>query len=128
MSWSRYHIVHPEEAFAAGVPVTKVSDSSFIAQRAWHADDGVLEVKMTPVPATVTGSVIVQGKLSEDAPWADLYFRNGNLIELVGKGPTPVSGLVSFGFGGIPVVHAMRVRFEAFTPSALTTVSVRMME
>ncbi|HKJ02067.1 MAG TPA: hypothetical protein VJ997_06415, partial [Longimicrobiales bacterium] len=124
MTWAKTTEIHNGPA-VGGVPLTGATDESITTQRVFD-EFGILQVRFGAAPGTVTGSVVLQGRLDSTAEWSDVYNSLGR-VEIVGT-----AGAVAFTTGpayeGIPVLPEMRASFDNYTTTNSTNVRVYITE
>lgn len=132
MSWSQVTVLEEDIAFTGGV-ARNAPTANFATLKNTEDSEGAFELVFSGQPGTVTGDVALQGRLSADAPWADV-FVGGSRVELTGTGGSLWT--ILFGAGQpngviktqIPNLPFIRVRFDGYTLTNSRTVTVRHLE
>jgi hypothetical protein len=113
MTWAKATRIHAS-ALPGGVPTTGASQQSIITQRVFD-ELGIMQLRFASNPGTTTGSIVLQGRMSNDAPWSDVYNSLGR-VEIVGRGSgtTFIDGPT---YEGIPILPQMRAWFDNYQPT-----------
>jgi hypothetical protein len=123
MAYPKITTVMESEAITA--PGTDFTTDAVISQAG--GEECLFYLEFTSNPGTLTGKVYLEGRLSEDASWAEVWENGGSTrieLDLTNVIPPNYNIMAS----GVPLLHAQRWASDTLANSNTTTAHAFLIE